>query len=296
VNTLILLVIFITIVAILGALVYWMYSKYDNLRKALSKDLVDLIESGGKDGLLAFDIHHQDIDFKFIPTIHREKGFYYIKLGEGEDEKNHIKVKKSEIYFLRGKHPSIFLINDKIRAANVELLKSLDVLSPHVRSRILNDWSKYTSLKERIDEINDDLVFTRDEAKRKQLEAELEKLQKELEEINESYRLLFEEIDKHGAVAFNKGDKIVIIRPFDFTKLVDFMTGVHGDEIRETARSMYLRKVEHLLKDISRKVGIEMEEQKQGGFSWTTILLGVLFFGGIGLILLGVILRALGGG
>ena len=292
-STLILLVIFLPIIAILGALTYWMYSKYDTLRKELSKDLVDLIESGGKDGLLAFDIHHQDIDFTFIPTMHREKGFYYIKVGEGEDEKNHIKVEKGEIYFLRGKHPSIFLINDKIRAANVELLKSLDVLSPYVRARILNDWSKYTSLKKRIDEINDDLVFTKDEGKRKQLEAELERLQKELEEINESYRLLFEEIDKHGAVAFDKGDKIIVIRPFDFTKLVDFMTGVHADEIRETVRSQVTRKLEHLLKDIARKVGIEMEEQKQGGFSWTSILLPILLFGGIGLIVLGVIIRAL---
>jgi len=297
VNALVVIVILLPVMVLEGVAAYWMYNKYQNLRKALSDDLVDLIESGGKDGLLGFNIHDQDIDFKFIPTTHREKGFYYIKVGENDDEKKHIKVKKSEIYFLRGRFPSVFLINDKIRAANVELLKSIDVLSPGVRSRILADWSKYTSIKNRINDIEDELTLTTAEDKRRKLELELEELKKKLEEIDEKYRLLFEEIDKHGAVAIDKGNKIVIIRPFDFSKLVDFMTGVYDDEIRETARSIYLRKFEHLLKDLSRKVGIEMEEKPQGGgWNWTTIFAGLLLFGGIGLILLGVIAKALGGG
>jgi len=277
-----------------GALILsWLFAlryrnKYKKLRTAFGRAVTELVEKGGDDGLLAIDTHDQDIDFRFIPTLNREKGLYYI---EGKDgERHYIKVKKKEIHFLRGRFPTIFLVNDKIRAVDLELVKTLNLLDKTKRAELLADWSRYVSLKKGIDELEEELKFV-DESTRDMHLKLIQELRKELKELEKKWNSILIELDANKALAiYDPEEKTVsIIKTLNLSEFVDHMTGVYRDEIEDIVRAKLNRKLEGILRDITERLGAfripEGSETSDVG-KYVGLAMMVFFIALIGLIII----------
>ncbi|MHA1290072.1 MAG: hypothetical protein ACTSPB_22050 [Candidatus Thorarchaeota archaeon] len=270
-------------------------NKYNALRKSLGKALTEVARKGGDDGLIAVDIHDQDIDFKFVPTLNREKGLYYLETKDGK--KRHLKVLKKEIHFIRGRIPAIFLVNDRIRAVDTEIIKTLDLMKPSKRMELLSDWSRYTSLKDELAELEEDIRFASNEDRKKIVER-MGEIEKELAELEQKWGVIFAELDANKAIAYfdEEDGRIHIIKTINFPEFVDFMTGVYDDEIEDIVTKKLNRKLEGILRDITERFGAFgiPDENDQGSDTLTKGII-VFFMLLLGIFFIGIVVKALGG-
>lgn len=282
----------VALITILSTIYY--RNKYQALRKGLGKALTEVVEKGGDDGLVVFDIHDQDVDFKFIPTLNREKGLYYHEEKNGK--KRYLKVLKKEIHFIRGRYPAVFKVNDKIRAVDVEIIKTLDLMSPAKRAQLLADWSRYTALQDELADLEEEVRFA-DENNRRAIFKRMEEISKELNELKQKWAVIFAELDANQAVAWldEEEGKVHIIRTINLPEFVDFMTGIHDDDIEDIVREKLNRKLEGIFRDITEKFGAFKIPDDEATSDPITKGIMVFFIVIVMIVFLGIIMKALGG-
>ncbi len=264
------------------------------IERALGRAFVAVVTRGG-DGILAGIINNQDLDFVFFPITKRDNNFYYIEIpmkGKGGIRKEHFKISKDDVFLLRNRLLVTFILRDKIRAINLDHIKTVEILDDATKTAILRDYMAYRSLMNEYKNLSAQMLVTKDEREREELDRKRRRLLEEAEAIKKRWGAIFGTLEKEKALVIEEKDKdgkvLHILRTINFEKFSDVMTGVRPNEIYDTAVSMYNRWILEFLKDWSRAFRIPTSQM--GG---SNTLFYLLIFA---VIILFIIMAFRGGG
>jgi len=245
------------IVLLLGRVLIYR-SDIKRLEAVLGKSFIGVVTRGG-DGILGAIISNQDVDFVFFPTYKKDNKFYYIELpvkGKGGLRREHFKISKDDVFLLRNRLLFAFILRDKIRAVNLDHIKTLEIIDDDKKTELLKDYMDYRSLMNEYKNLSARLLKVEDTSERQRLKAERDRVLKEAEAIQKKWGIIFGTLQRDKALIIeekdDEGKVLHIFRTINFEKFSDAMTGVRPNEIYDTAVSMYNRWIMDFLKDWSK--------------------------------------------
>lgn len=268
-----------------GAVYFWAQLK--QVKTKLTPTLTDAMIKGA-DGIVAFSIANRDVDIVFFPSTRKDNQFYYVTVqGEKEHEKFHWKISQDDVCLIRGRTLSTFILRDKVRAINPELIQSIPNLSQEDKKNLINDVINYVALKNQYSNLSAELLKARDPALKAEIERRRAMLLEQMDELEKKWSFVVQRIKADDVLLIHHPDDpeyYYLIRAVNLEKLADAMTGVRPAEIYETAYSMFVRWVKAFVADLSKMFNVPVKlGQQVGGFSWWWILLAL---GGLGLLVL----------
>ncbi|ABN58496.1 membrane protein [Pyrococcus abyssi virus 1] len=272
-NVWVVVFVFLFLLMLVGMVAFLYYSKYKKIRKALGRNFVESIEKGGKDGILIGEIVQQDLDFKFVPIVQRENGFYYIQMPNSKDpeDKLFMKINKSDVYLFRGRILTAFVVEDKVRAADINQLKKIAYMPLALRAELKKDYAEYISLKEKLKRLEAKLATGSEDIER--ISEEIKKTKENLTKLEQKWGLVFIELQEGRPVLIPEEDnKYTLVMPLNFGELAEFMSGVKRSELTNEIRWAVNKKVEGIIKDLAKRFGMKIQ-QPSSGFNWNIVFM-----------------------
>jgi len=266
--------VFMFFLMLVGMVAFLYYSRYKKLKKALGKSFTESLEKGGKDGVLIWDIVQQDIDFKFVPIVQWENGFYYIQMPGSKDpgDKLYMKINKSDIYLLRGKIQTAFIVEDKVRAADINQLKKIAYMPLALRAELKKDYAEYIALKEKLKRLEAKLATGSEDVEK--VAEEIKKTKEELTKLEQKWNLIFVELQEGRPVVIPEDEnKYTLVMPLNFGELAEFMSGVKRSELTNEIRWAVNKKVEGIIKDLAKRFGMRIQPQAGSSFNWNILIM-----------------------
>jgi len=252
------------------------------VRNFFGPDFIDALQH--RDGILFLRFDSSgDSDFKFVPWSHKDESFYYIELKRGDGkEKIHYKVRKKDLFRLRNRLNLAIVVEDSIAAVSPEIAKTFSNLSPVEKSRMLNSYIKYHSLKTRKENLLQALRFESNPDKIESLKQQLEEIEKEMAEIREKWSAIIQEVDLDSVIILpdEKEKKLTILRPVRLDEVSDYLEATRPDEIVYTAKKMFIDWQQIALESLKKLVMPKGKPTSKSSLLTTILLVlgGILVF------------------
>jgi len=236
-----------------------------------------------RDGILFLRFDSSgDADFYFAPWSHKDETFFYIELPkEDGKEKVHYKVRKEDLFRLRGRLNLALVVEDSIAAVPPKVMQIFSQLSPGEKARFLNGYIRYHSNKIRRERILQELRFPENKEDVEALKEQLAQVDREMEEIKEKWGAIIQEADIDGTIVLKDESekKWIFLRPVRIDEISEYLEAVKPDEITYTARKILLDWQQTVLESL-KKLVLPSKNKTSGRSSFMTMILlvGALAF------------------